>query len=183
MEAMVQTYLDEDGAFSTELFERLRKEGRMDEFVEWIERLAEESPDDPALQVARGVAYLQKLFELGPTPEAGMLAAQADRAFGRALELDPQNWDARFTKAVALSNWPAFLGKTGEAIGHFEILIDQLEKQTLSPDHAQAYLFLGNMYVQTGEKEKAIESWRKGLAFFPDNADLQRQLELELQSR
>ena len=125
------------------------------------------------------MAYLQKLFDIGgASPEVGDLATQADLAFDRALELDPQNWDARFTKAVALSNWPAFLGRQPEAIAQFETLLAQQENSPPNPQYAQTYLFLGNMYVQTGERAKAIETWQSGLARYPDDAALLEQLQL-----
>jgi tetratricopeptide (TPR) repeat protein len=179
IETLVQFFLSEGGTLDADLmFEELRDAGRIDEFLAWIEDMAAKDPQDPQLQVALGVAYLQKLFDAGATPEAGQLATQADQAFDRALELDPNNWDARFTKAVALSNWPAFLGKQPEAISQFETLIAQQELAAPSPGHARTYLYLGNMYVQTGEKAKAIEVWRNGLARYPDDADLREQLRL-----
>jgi len=145
IETLVQFFLSEGGTLDADLmFEELRDSGRIDEFLAWMEGMAEKDPQDPQLQVALGVAYLQKLFDAGATPEAGQLATQADRAFDRALELDPQNWDARFTKAVALSNWPAFLGKQPEAISQFETLIAQQELAQPNPSHAQTYLYLGD---------------------------------------
>ena len=35
---------------------------------------------------------------------------------------------------------------------------------------------LGNMYANMGQKEKAIAAYKKGLAVFPDNAHLKKQL-------
>jgi len=179
METLVQFFLKEGGTLdSTLMFEELRDSGRIDEFLAWIQEMAAKDPQDPQLQVALGVAYLQKLFDVGRTPEAGALAMQADQAFDAALALDPQNWDARFTKAVALSNWPAFLGRQPEAISEFKTLIAQQELAAPNPQHAQTYLYLGNMYVQTGEKQKAIEVWKNGLALYPEDADLLEQLRL-----
>ncbi len=160
------------------VFQELRDAGRMDEYVAEAERRAAAYPDDPDLQVALGVAYLQKLFEVGNTPEAGTWAVQADQAFDRALELDDTNWGARFTKAVSLSNWPAFLGRGPEAIEHFEVLLDQQEETATRPEFAMTYLFLGNLYQANGEKERALETWRDGLELFPDSDELRRALEL-----
>ena len=160
------------------LWQRLRDAGRMDDVVAEMERLAEMDANNPDTQVQLGSAYLHKLFELGPGPLAGQFAMKADGAFDRALELEPDHWEARFTKAVALSNWPAFLGKSGEAIQQFEILIENQAKGPAKPSHSQSYLFLGNMYQQTGEGAKAIQAWRDGLARFPDDAGLRRQLDL-----
>jgi len=155
-----------------QLFEKLRALGRMDEYVAEMERLAAASPEDVGLQVALGHAYLQKLFGMGSSPEVGEIAWKSDQAFDRALELDETSWDARFTKAVALSNWPAFLGRGSEAIEHFELLIEQQESQPDQDHFALPYLFLGNMLQASGKQKEALEAWRDGLAKFPENEQL-----------
>ncbi len=159
-----------------ELWDRLRKEGKIDDVVEAIEELAAERPNDPDLSVELGNAYIQKIFDVGMGPMAGVFGQKADEAFDRALELDPEHWEARFTKAVSLSNWPAFLGKTGEAIQHFETLIGQQESRSPQTNYAQTYYFLGNMYLQTGETEKALAAWKRGIAIFPDDTKLLGQI-------
>ena len=160
------------------LWQRLSDAGRMDDVIEEMERLAEMDANNPDTQVELASAYLHKLFDIGPGPLAGQFAMKADGAFDRALELEPDHWEARFTKAVALSNWPAFLGKSGEAIRQFEILIESQAKGPAKPHHSQSYLFLGNMYQETGESAKAIQAWHDGLARFPEAAQLRRQLDL-----
>lgn len=154
------------------LFQKLRDLGRIDEYVAAMERRAAADPDDPALQIALGQAYLQKLFGMGASPEVGTLAMQADRAFDRALELEPGNWNARFTKAVALSNWPAFLGRGPEAIDQFEQLIEAQAGLPPEPHFAYPYLFLGNMHQASGELPKAIAIWKAGLQSYPDDPGL-----------
>jgi len=161
-----------------ELFQRLRDAGRIDEYVARIEELAAASPDDPDLQVALGNAYLQKLFDVpAGTPEQGTWAFKSDHAFDRALELDDHNWNARFLKAVSLSNWPAFLGRGPEAIANFEELFDQQDEVAPRPEFAMTYLFLGNLRQANGEMTKALEIWREGLAHFPERDELRRAIE------
>jgi tetratricopeptide (TPR) repeat protein len=160
-----------------ELFEKLRDAGRIDEYVAAIEALAAANPDDPDLQVALGHAYLQKLFGLGNSPEAGVYAVKSDDAFTHALELDETNWGARFSKAVSLSNWPAFLGRGPEAIEHFETLLDQQEGLPKREEFALTYLFLGNMYDASGKRDDALATWREGLELYPGFDDLRRAFE------
>lgn len=161
-----------------ELFQQLRESGRIDEYVAAIEKLAAEDPENAELQVSLGLAYLQKLFGVGHSPEAGPLAFKSDAAFDRALELDENNWSARFTKAVSLSNWPAFLGRGPEAIDHFEILVEQQAAMPLRDDFALTYLFLGNMHKASGDTEKALAVWRSGLTLFPQRVDLLQAVEM-----
>ncbi len=180
IESILDVFLSDelDEIEEQELWERLRKEGRLDEIVAALEALVAERPHDPDLQTELGNAYIQKIFDVGMGPMAGVFGEKADEAYDRALEIDPEHWEARFSKAVSLSNWPAFLGKTGEAIHQFETLITQQESRSPEPHYEQTYYFLGNMYLQTGETAKALEAWRRGIAIFPDSEMLLGQIEL-----
>ena len=163
---------------SQELFQRLRELGRIDEYVAAMEALAAADPENADLQVALGHAYLQKLFGMESMPEIGVVAMKSDAAFDRALAIDDQNWGARFSKAVSLSNWPAFMGRGPEAIEHFEILLEQQEAQPKRPQFAMTYLFLGNVLQAGGKPERALATWRKGLELFPDREELRNAVEL-----
>jgi tetratricopeptide (TPR) repeat protein len=159
------------------LWQELRETGRIDGVLAEIERQAELTPNNPDLQNELGKAYLQKLFDVGVGPMAAVWGEKADHAFDRALELDDTHWEARFQKALALSNWPAFLGKQGESMRHFETLMEQQERAKPASHHAYTYLFLGNMYDQTGEREKALETWKRGATRFPKSTELQAKTE------
>ena len=177
----IQDYLRGRRPFDTEaqlFYEELRDAGRIDEVVEAAHALALDQPNDPDAQVSLGLASLQALFGLGATPEAGMLAMQADQAFDRALELDPKHVGARFAKAVSLANWPTFMGKTPEAIEHFEVLIEQTSSPGDERALPAAHTFLGSLYERIGEHDQALATWRAGLERWPDSEDLRRQVEL-----
>jgi tetratricopeptide (TPR) repeat protein len=161
-----------------ELWERIRESGRIDEVIAELERQAAADPTSPDAQVAVGGALLQKLLAEPGTTSMFELAEAADEAFDRALELDETHWIARFTKAIALSRQPAFMGKSGEAIEQFEILVEQQARGAPLPEHAQVHLYLGSLYQQTGSASKALEAWRRGLALFPDDPRLRAQVEL-----
>lgn len=167
--------LDDDATEA--LWQELRESGRIDGVLAEIERQAELAPNNPDLQNELGKAYLQKLFDVGVGPMAAVWGEKADHSFDRALELDETHWEARFQKALALSNWPAFLGKQGESMRNFEILMNQQERATPASHHAYTYLFLGNLYDQTGEHEKALETWKRGSTRFPKSAELMAKTE------
>jgi tetratricopeptide (TPR) repeat protein len=158
------------------LWQELRDGKRIDAVLAAIEREAELAPNNPDLQNELGKAYLQKLFDVGIGPMAGVWGEKADRAFDRALELDETHWEARFSKALSLSNWPTFLGKQNESMRHFEILIEQQERSAPAPEHAQSYTFLGNLYDQAGDHEKALELWKRGAQRFPEDSSLRAKL-------
>lgn len=163
---------------SAALWQEVREAGRMDEVLAAFEARAEADPTNPAVQVELGEAYINKIAEVGNGPMAGVFAGKADAAFDLALELDPNHWDARFNKAVALSFWPPVFGKQSAAIAHFEVLVGQQAALPPEPQHAQTHLLLGNMYMQIGETDKALAAWKAGLAIFPGDEDLASQIAL-----
>lgn len=178
-DALAQLLSDDlDDGQKQELWSAMSKAGLSDELVAAFEARVERDPNDPDLRVELGAAYLQKIFEVGNGPAAGLWAMKADAAFDAALELEPEHWDARFTKAVSLSFWPPALGKQNAAIEQFQVLLEQQKGQPKEPRFAQTYLFLGNMYQQTGQAEKALATWQEGLALYPADAELASQVEL-----
>lgn len=160
------------------IWDELREEGRLEEAIAEIERRAEEHADDPDAQVDLGGAYLQKVFDAGAGPAAGLWAMKADKAFDRALALDDHHWDARFSKATSLSFWPPALGKQSEAIHQFETLVAQQELETPHEGFEQSYLMLGNLYQQNGNPDKALATWEKGLQLFPNAQEIAAQVDL-----
>jgi tetratricopeptide (TPR) repeat protein len=159
------------------LWSKLGEQGLSDELVALFEDRVEREPNDPDLRVELGSAYLQKVFEVGgSSPTAGLWAMKADGAFDAALALDENHWEARFSKAVSYSFWPPALGMQNKAIAQFETLLAQQQGQPKSPQFAQTYYFLGNMYQQTGNPQKALQVWQNGLALYPGDAQLKAQL-------
>jgi tetratricopeptide (TPR) repeat protein len=178
LDAAIATLLETDlgEVEREELWQQIRDAGLMDAAVAIFEARAKANPNDPALQVDLAGAYLQKLFEVGSGPLAGVWATKADAAYDAALALDNHHWDARFEKAVSLAFWPPIFGKQAEAIGHFETLLQQQVGQPAQPEFAQTYLWLGNLYQQQGAGEKAIALWKSGLELFPQNAELMAKM-------
>lgn len=158
------------------LWEEAREAGLVDEIMDVFEERAKNAPDDAQAQADLGNAYLQKLFGLADGPAKGMVASMADKAFDRALALDDQHWEARYSKAVSLSFWPPVFGKQAEAIEHFEVLVEQQQNLVPEPQHATSHLWLGNLYEQLGKGEEAQRAWTTGLELFPQNEELRKKL-------
>jgi tetratricopeptide (TPR) repeat protein len=167
-----------DGDEREAIWEELRQAGQLDAVIALLEARAAANPQDADAQVALGEGYLQKIFEVGDGPAAGLWATKADKSFDAALALDAQHWDARFAKAISLSFWPPVFGKQAEAINHFKTLVAQQEAGPSKPGHAQTYLWLGNLYMQQGKGDLAKQAYQDGLDHFPGDAELLKQLGL-----
>jgi TolA-binding protein len=159
-----------------ELWQKAREAGLLDDLVKEFEARAAREPNNPDRKVELAHAYVQKIFEAGNGPLAGVWATKVDQTLDQALELDSHHWDARFSKAVGLSFWPPVFGKQGEAIAQFETLVAQQEAGPSKPKFAETYVLLGNLYQQSGKSEQALATWQKGVALFPENPELLAQL-------
>lgn len=156
-----------------ELWQQIAAAGEVQEAIDALEEMAENDPANADLQVDLGYAYIQKLFTENNPMAKGTLAMQADGCYDRALQLDPEHWEARFSKAISYSFWPAITGKQAEAVKQFETLIGQQEKSNArKPEYASTYTLLGNLYKAQGKADLAKQTYEKGLVLFPDDGDL-----------
>jgi tetratricopeptide (TPR) repeat protein len=157
-------------------WKQLRDAGKLDEAIAELEQAVKADPTAAEYSAALGQAYLQKLQTAPDSRDQAILAMKADQTFDEALKLDPQNWDARFYKAAALSHWPAELNKSQDVIENFSVLIEQQETQPPQPQFAQSYVQLGEQYEKSGYPDLALEMWQRGAALFPSDQALQAKL-------
>ena len=159
------------------LWQQAVESGKMLELITALEVRAAADPRNAALQFELGFAYLRPITSgQAPGPQAGTWATKADASFDKTLALDDQHWDARFNKAVSYTFWPPIFGKQQAAISNFETLVAQQSGTASRPEFANTYFFLGNLYEQTGQADKARETWSKGLSLFPTDSMLLERL-------
>jgi tetratricopeptide (TPR) repeat protein len=157
-------------------WKRLRETGQLDAAIGALEQRASSDPQNAACAAALGQAYLKKCAGIADVREQAIFAMKADQTLESALTLDPANWEARYTKAVGMSYWPAQLNKQQEVIEQFRTLIQQQELQTPEPHFARSYAWLGDQYQKAGQPDYAVQVWQRGAALFPDNQELKRKL-------
>ncbi|MFT4512007.1 MAG: tetratricopeptide (TPR) repeat protein [Planctomycetota bacterium] len=153
-------------------WKRAFEAGKMDEVIAEIEALAEANPNDPQSQMNLASAYMAYLQM--DNSKWGM-STKADVQFDKVLALDENHWEARFTKAVSYTFWPAFLGKGKDAISQFETLVKQQAGMPPQEHEAQTYLYLGNMLAEK-DPARAREYWQQGMTRHPNNAELRAKL-------
>jgi tetratricopeptide (TPR) repeat protein len=157
-------------------WKKLKDSGQLDQAISDLEQRAAADPKSAEYPAALGQAYLQKSSTLQDLREQGILAMKADQTFDTALQLDPKNWEARFTKAVAMSYWPPQLNKGQEVVDLFTTLIEQQEAQSSQPQFAAPYLWLGDYYQKIGKTDYARATWQCGAERFPADASLKQRL-------
>ena len=153
---------------NTAAWKRAFEAGKIDEVIAALEERAAADPNDIGAQMDLANAYMA---HLQMDSSKWQLAGMADKQYDKVLAIDPNHWEARFTKAMNYTFWPDFNGKPAEAITHFEKLIEQQSKMTPEPQHAQTYLFLGNLLSER-DPERAAEIGAQGLRRHPGNAEL-----------
>jgi tetratricopeptide (TPR) repeat protein len=161
------TYSQKEAAWG-----QLRDAGKLDQVIGELEARAAKEPGRAELTAVLGQAYLHKAGAIQDVREQGILGMKADQSFEVALSTDPQNWDARFWRATAMSYWPAQLGKGKEVIENCLELLKQQEVLPPKPEYAQVYVLLGTMYEREGFADYAQQTWKRGLGLFPGNEAL-----------
>ncbi len=174
----VNTFLAVNSSFQQKqaAWAQLKQAGRLDEAIGQLEERAANDKRSPEIPASLGQAYLQKAGSIQDIREQGILGLKADQSFDLALNLDPENWEARFWKATAMSYWPPQLGKGKEVLEHLVELVRQQELLPPKPEFAQVYALLGDQYQKQGYADYATQAWKRGLALFPNDPALTGKL-------
>jgi Flp pilus assembly protein TadD len=117
--------------------------------IESQRRLATERPQDPAV-----LNDLGNLLLLADQP------AQAEEAYRKALELDPDKVTALFNLALLQQQ----RGERREALSLYKKVV------ALQPGHAWAHYQIGTLYEGWDEESKAIEHYARAFALDPQLA-------------
>jgi hypothetical protein len=158
------------------LWETLPGSGLEAEAVAKFKSYVEKNPNEPNAHYGLGIALTSKLMGGSPL-EQMMLSAQSDKAFTQALKLDDSHFGARFSKAISYTYYPAIAGKGPEAIKQFGILVERHGGDRSNPLMKDVYFNLGNEYLKVGNTKKARETYRAGLAVFPDAEQIREKLD------
>lgn len=158
----VEEYINEAANF--------QQQDRIDKAIETMEQAVEEHPEssDAYFHLGNYIGlHAQRTQEYG---EIFFAFEQAFQAWNKALELDPYNFEARFTRGAYGVNMPEFVGKLEQAIDDLETMID-LIKQSPDPEaQAQlmsAYYYVGTGYQKQGKWDKALEAYGNVTAAAP----------------
>jgi tetratricopeptide (TPR) repeat protein len=138
------------------------------------EKAVADAPRDKESHRRLANVYLAKLMSVPDGMEKGVWSNKMIGEEKAILEIDPGDWDARFSVATNYSFWPEQLNKRPDAIREFETLRKLQEQRTPEPKFAQTYLQLRNLYLKDNRTEDAKAVLEDGLRRFPDDEELQK---------
>jgi len=164
---------------SARFWELARTSKLLPQLIDRLKEAVKADPDRVAARLQLARAYVAKLYTVPNGPERGVWAVQAEGQWREVLKRDDANWDARFSLAFSLSQWPAFFNKAPDAIREFESLMTQQEAGRLEPRQARVYAQLAQMYRGRGQTDKAAAALKRGLARHPDDAALKSTIHPE----
>lgn len=150
----VEEYINEAANF--------QQQDRIDKAVEVMKQAVEEHPESSAAYFHLG-NYIGLLGQR--TQDYGQVIVAFEQAFSawdKALELDPYNFEARFTRGAYGVNMPSFVGRLNQAIDDLETMVDFIKLSPEPDAQAQlvsAYYYLGMGYQKQSEWEKALEAY------------------------
>ncbi|MEM7163861.1 MAG: hypothetical protein AAF581_00265 [Planctomycetota bacterium] len=156
-----------------ELWQEIRDGKQVDAVLTELEQRAASAPNDARARTELGLGYFQKMQTTSGGPETGRWGARGAKTLSEALQLDDRDWEARF----ALAQHYFYAEMRGDAIHHLKILVQQQSQRVPEDRHANAYLLLGNIYMDRGKEAEAKQIWRDAAALFPQNHTVQQRLE------
>jgi tetratricopeptide (TPR) repeat protein len=154
--------------------------GEHDRAIAFLERLAAERPEAPALWLNFGYAYVDKIPAAGAITRA-LLANSAVRCFTRALELE-RSWLALYTRGNSYLYWPRIFGRGPLAVADLEEAVALSRTQPPRRVHGRAYLALGDAYWRTEQPEQARAAWTEGRERFPGEPGFGERLGLDAEA-
>lgn len=145
-----------------------------DRAIAFFEKLVAEHPGVANAHLNFGFAYVDKIPAAGTITQV-ILANNALGAFTKALELSP-SWIAYYTRGNSYLFWPRIFGRTKFGIADLIEAIKIQRADRKRDYHARAFVALGDGYWKMDEFDKAVATWKEGLAEFPNNAVLKERL-------
>lgn len=136
------------------------RDGYTDRLLAQLQERARQTPDDSRAFAQLGAVYLQKSRETNDPA----FYAQAGAAYEKALEIDPQNYDAM-----------SGMGTLELSRHNFSIALEWGRKaQAVQPKSAFAYGVMGDALIEVGDYKEAINTIQRMIDLRPDLASYSR---------
>jgi tetratricopeptide (TPR) repeat protein len=151
--------------------EELKNAGQFDEAISAMEQAVEEYPESSDAYAQLGIMLGEKAQRMRDYMALMEIATRIFSLWDKALELNPNNFMARFYRGAWSVNMPKSMGQLEKGIGDLEITAQALVQ---SPDPSskeqlvEAYQYLADGYQKNGEYGKAKIANEKIIALVPE---------------
>src|SRR5262249_46319352 len=140
--------------------------------------LIDKNPNDAKARYALAKAYCARVMREANPEGYEHWGGLALDAWQKAADLDPNYCELAYQRAEYLTYYPESEGKTHEVISSLEGLIELRGGSNSKPRYARTYAHLSRMCLRVGNRDKALQAARDGLALFPDDKELAGQLKV-----
>lgn len=152
--------------------------GEDDAAIAALLAIVDKNPNDAHTRYALAKAYYARVMRENTPAGFEKWGDLVLDAWQKAADLDPNYWEPRFERAEYLTYYPESEGRTPEVIASLEDLIKLQGGSNSNPRYARTYAHLSRMYLRLGNREKALQTLRDGIALFPDDKELSGQLKV-----
>lgn len=137
----------------------------VDEALTLLEPLYQDHPDNAVFRVYRGSCLTLKGRDVYWPPKKLDYAREGFSEMDKAVEMDPENKEVRFIRAMCGLNVPKFFNRLDESIEDFDFLVSILDQADhRDEDGAMIYYYAAKGYLKADNKEKAALMLKKSIA-------------------
>jgi tetratricopeptide (TPR) repeat protein len=143
--------------------------------IAFFEKLVAANPRSANAYLNLGFANVDRIPAEGAITQV-LLANKALTHFGKALELEA-SWLGYYSRGHAYLFWPPIFGRVEAGIADLQQAVELSRKEKeRRPYHGRAWAALGDGFWRQDNVDKARETWKQGLAIFPDDPELKARL-------
>lgn len=142
-----------------------------------LQKQIAENPDDLEARLQLVDVQSSRVHTAESINDRSTLGRSVREQIGAILERDPENWQARFMKAVGISHSQRTPQGRAAAIREFKSLLELQRGRSSEARFAQTYGQLAEVYLAERNTSEAQAALREGLARYPDDKDLAAMLE------
>lgn len=142
-----------------------------------LQKQIAENPEDLEARLQLVDVQSSRVHTAESIRDRSTLGRSVREQIGAILKRDPENWQARFMKAVGISHSQRTPQGRADAIREFQSLLTLQRGRTSEPRFAQTYGQLAEVYLAERDKGRARATIQEGLTQYPDDADLKKMLE------
>jgi tetratricopeptide (TPR) repeat protein len=145
-----------------------------DRSIAFFQKLVTANPTAANAHLNYGFAYVDKIPDAGAITQV-ILANNALGEFTKSIAIKP-SWIALYTRGNSYLFWPRIFNRTHLGVADLNEALKMQKADTRRPYHVRVFVALGDAYWKSDDLTAAANTWREGLAQFPDNAVLKARL-------